>query len=210
MGSFYPGHPPKVRARCPAPCWGAWRWAPARPGGPGPGSRGERPVAAALGGLTSREATDPRIVGARLPPTRAVLGPAALFYPPAGFAAGDVQGVEQVPFGEARELFPAVAADDLDESGLPEVTGPLFASGAAGGGLAAVCGYRRWPNQVAHLSVLAHPGHRQEGHARRAAWARSSASSPRDRPVRRSVDDEVDDEVESGLVAVVRVDLEDR
>jgi hypothetical protein len=130
-----------------------------------------RPVAAALGGLTSREATDPDVVGARLPPTRAVLGPAALFYPPAGFAAADVPGVEQVPTGDARELFRVVAADELDESGLLEVTGPLFASRAAGGGLAAVCGYRRWPNQVAHLSVLAHPGHRREGHARRAAAA---------------------------------------
>ena len=44
-----------------------------------------------------------------------------------------------------------------------------------------MCGYRRWPNDVAHLSVLAHPGHRREGHARRAAAA----------AIRRAIDDQL-------------------
>jgi GNAT superfamily N-acetyltransferase len=128
-------------------------------------------VAAALGALTSQEATMPDVVRPHLPPTRAVLGPASLFYPPAGFAIGEVPGVEEVSGEDLHELFHAVAPDELDESGLAEITGSLVASRAANGDLAAVCGYRRWPNEVAHLSVLAHPGHRGEGHGRRAAAA---------------------------------------
>ena len=131
----------------------------------------EWPVATVLGGLTSQEATTPEIVRPRLPPTRAVLGPAMLFYPPDGFSIGEVPGVEEVASDDVQGLFRAVSPDDLDESGLLEIKGPVFASRAANGDLAAVCGYRRWPNEVAHLSVLAHPSHRREGHGRRAAAA---------------------------------------
>lgn len=38
-------------------------------------------------------------------------------------------------------------------------------------GEVAACGYRRWRNNVAHLSVLTDSAHRQRGHARRAAAA---------------------------------------
>lgn len=132
----------------------------------------ERPVAAVLSGLTSQEATTPEIVRPRLPPTRGVLGPAVLFYPPDGFSlAAEVPGVEDVSSDDVHELFRAVSPSELDESGLLEITGRVFASRAANLDLAAVCGYRRWPNDVAHLSVLAHPRHRREGHGRRAAAA---------------------------------------
>ena len=131
----------------------------------------QRPVAAALRELTARTVTNPDVVRSRLPPTTAVVGPAALFYPPAGFATGEVPGVVEVTPSEIEELLAAVPADEADESGLAEVTGRLSASRTAGGDVAAACGWRRWPNGVAHLSVLAHPDHRRRGHARRAAAA---------------------------------------
>jgi len=131
----------------------------------------ERPVAAVLSGLTSQEATTPEIVRPRLPPTRDVLGPALLFYPPDGFSLAQVSDVEEVSSNDVHDLFQAVSPDELDESGLLEIRGRVFASRAANGDLAAVCGYRQWPNEVAHLSVLAHPRHRRGGHGRRAAAA---------------------------------------
>lgn len=128
-------------------------------------------MAAVLSGLTSQEATSPEIVRPRLPPTRGALGPAWLFYPPDGFSLSEVPDVEEVSSDDVHELFQAVSPKELDESGLLEITGRVFASRAANRDLAAVCGYRRWPNEVAHLSVLAHPRHRREGHGRRATAA---------------------------------------
>ena len=128
-------------------------------------------MAAALRVLTAGEATTPDVVRSRLPPTTAVLGPAALFYPPAGFGPGAVPGVVDVAPAEIGELLAAVPPDEADESGLAEVAGRLSASRTAGGDLAAACGWRPWPNGVAHLSVLTHPDHRRRGHARRAATA---------------------------------------
>jgi GNAT acetyltransferase len=128
-----------------------------------------RPVAAGLADLTPREATSPDIVRARLPVSRAVLGPAALFYPPAGFKAHWRSGVEEACRGDVEDLITSASPDELDESGVHEITGPLFISRASTGDVAAACGYRCWPNHVAHLSVLTHSTHRREGHARRAA-----------------------------------------
>jgi GNAT superfamily N-acetyltransferase len=127
------------------------------------------PVVAALAGLDPAQATTPGVVRPRMPPTRAVLGPAALFYPPAGFQQSVATGVEVVAATDVRGLLGVVAADELAESGLAEVTGPVVVARGAGGGIAAACGYRVWPNGVAHLSVLADPRHRRRGHARRAA-----------------------------------------
>jgi GNAT superfamily N-acetyltransferase len=129
------------------------------------------PVAAALAGLDPREAITPGIVRPRLPPTPAVLGPAALFYPPAGFGPGEATRIEVIAAADISSLFPVVPPDDLEESGLAEVTAPVVVVRAAGGEIAAACGFRVWPNGVAHLSVLADPRHRRQGYARRAATA---------------------------------------
>lgn len=129
-------------------------------------------VAAALGDLTSDEAATPAIVRPRLPPTRAVRGPASLFYPPDAFSIDEVPVVEEVSAIDVQMLARAVSREELHESGVLDTAGgPIFGSRAPTGALAAVCGYRRWPNDVAHLSVLAHPGHRRDGHGRRAALA---------------------------------------
>jgi hypothetical protein len=82
---------------------------------------------------------------------------------------------------EVRSLFQAAPPDELDESGLLTVTSPIFGSRSPTGALAAACGYRRWPNEVAHLCVLTHPAHRREGHGRRAAIG----------AIRRAIDDQL-------------------
>jgi len=111
------------------------------------------------------------IVQPRLPATRSVLRPAPLFYPPRDYVPDEIAGVEHVSGDELQALLQMVNPDELDESGTLNVTGPFFGSRTAGGDVAAVCGYLRWPNAVAHLSVLTEPAHRREGHGRRAAVA---------------------------------------
>jgi len=125
-------------------------------------------VAEALTGLTADEATTPDVVAHRLPPARATLGPAALFYPPAGFTSARSEIVE-ASRQEVAELCAAVDPSDLEESGLAHIESPAFVSRAPDRAVAAACGYRTWPNGVAHLSALTHPDHRREGHGRRAA-----------------------------------------
>ena len=131
----------------------------------------ERPVAEALAGLTGTDATNPDVVVPRLPPTRAMIGPAALFYPPHGFSVPELAGVDEVTRSEVEAWLEAASQDDLEESGVDELSGTVFGSRTASGELGAVCGYRHWPNDVAHLSVLASPRHRRQGHGQRAALA---------------------------------------
>ena len=125
-------------------------------------------LTAALTGLTADEATNPEAVLPRMPPVRNILGPAQLYYPGPGFT------VSSEPADEASEhelvaLAEAVAEDELDESGVHHVESPVFVSRSSTGTVAAAAGYRRWSNEVAHLSVLAHPDHRGRGHGGRAA-----------------------------------------
>jgi GNAT acetyltransferase-like protein len=129
------------------------------------------PVVAALEGLTAEDATDPHIVVPRLPHIRAVLGPAALFYPTSGFRLGASAAVDQVALSALEALLEAASPDEVDESGLRDITSPVFATRAPDGRVTAACGYRRWPNHVAHLSVLTHPSDRQQGHGRMVATA---------------------------------------
>lgn len=129
------------------------------------------PVEEALAGLTAEDAVCAEVIEPRLPATRSVLGPAPLFYPPREYVLGELAGVEHVSHDELEALFQFVTPDELDESGMLEVTSLAFGSRTAEGDMAAVCGYRRWSNDVAHLSVLTQPAHRREGHGRRAALA---------------------------------------
>lgn len=129
------------------------------------------PVNAALVDLSSRQATMSDVVVPRLPPTRAALGPASLFYPPNEFSVGGFGAVEEVSAADVESLLEAACPEELNESGVRELASPLFGSRSATGALAAVSGYRRWPNKVAHLAVLTHPDHRRGGHGRRVAVA---------------------------------------
>jgi hypothetical protein len=129
------------------------------------------PVEAALIALSPDDAVHVEVVQSRLPATRTVLGPVPLFYLPQGYTAGENAHAEQVSKGELEGFATTAASDELDESGILNVTSPVFASRTDAGELAAVCGYRRWPNDVAHLSALTAPSHRQQGHGRSAALA---------------------------------------
>ncbi|MDQ6910294.1 MAG: hypothetical protein M3Z84_05855 [Actinomycetota bacterium] len=64
-----------------------------------------------------------------------------------------------------------VSAAELDESGLAEITGPAFVIRLNNGVLAAACGFRLWPDGVAHFCVLTYPAHRRVGHATAVAAA---------------------------------------
>ncbi len=126
------------------------------------------PVFEALTGLNPDEATTSEVVARRLPPARATLGPAALFYPPPGFTPAGEEQVTAAAGAEIAELCAAVEADELDESGLSHIESPVFVSRAVDGAVTAACGYRTWSNGVAHLSALTHPDHRRQGHGHRA------------------------------------------
>jgi RimJ/RimL family protein N-acetyltransferase len=126
------------------------------------------PVIVGLTGVTAHEATTPEIIVERLPIARAMLGPAALYYPPPGFTL-ESQVAEEASRQELSVLCAAVDAEEFDESGLAHIESPAFASRSSEGALAAACGYRRWANGVAHLAALTHPANRRQGHGRRAA-----------------------------------------
>lgn len=123
----------------------------------------------ALAGLSPEDAVCVEVVQPRLPATRSVLGPVALFYPPPDYTVAESASAEQVSKGELESFARTARPDELEESGLLDVTSPVFASRTPEGELMAVCGYRRWPNDVAHLSALTVQAHRRKGHGRRAA-----------------------------------------
>lgn len=123
-------------------------------------------LAEALGGLSAEEAVQLEVIEPRLPATRSVVGPAHLFYPPFEHVGINAAPVGELSRDDLNEVVGAVTPDELDESGLLEVSGPLFGSWTPAGDLAAVSGYSRWPNGVAHLSVLTGRAHRRQGHAR--------------------------------------------
>jgi hypothetical protein len=100
----------------------------------------------------------------RLPSISEVLGPAALFYPTDDIPALSVDEVEETTLDQLDALLGAVNAHELDESGITKVTETLFVTRSTVGAPIAACGYRIWPNGVAHLSVLTHPKHRRVGH----------------------------------------------
>lgn len=147
----------------------------------------------ALTGLATGARTDPAAVGA-LVGVADVLGPARLAYldaaslttvelrttPGAATPAtarpdlADVVGLDaQGP--AVRALLDHVDADDADESGLAELTSPAFTLRRAGDVVAAA-GYRTWPGDVAHLSVLTAPEVRGQGLGRLVARAATTAA----------------------------------
>ena len=63
----------------------------------------QEPVIAGLTGLTAHEATTPEVIVQRLPIARAMLGPAALYYPPPGFTVAS-QAAEEASVQELSVL----------------------------------------------------------------------------------------------------------
>ncbi len=124
-------------------------------------------VSKALSGLEADVATDPDTVTHRVSGITDLLGPASLFYALTGVEADE--GLKRVDLGEVLSLLQSVGREELDESGLPQVTSPLYVENDAHGAPVAACGYRHWPQRIAHLCVLVHPDARGRGLARRVA-----------------------------------------
>lgn len=123
-----------------------------------------RVVGAALAGLSPAQATTPEVVLARLPPVSDVMGPAALFYPSGPMIEVAEDSVEEATSDELAPLLASVPPEERDESGVAEITSSAFVVRTGDGQVVAACGYRHWPRDVAHISVLTHPNFRRNGH----------------------------------------------
>lgn len=144
-----------------------------------------RQLDCALRALAPDEVTDVSALGALLPIAE-VLGPACLSY----LAQEDLpmrhgdQAVERLPSGhrDLARLRGAASQDEVDESGLAEITSDAFVVRQASEVISAA-GFRRWPCDVAHMSLLtAAPARvkdwRSDGQRRRGGGARSRPAAP--------------------------------
>jgi RimJ/RimL family protein N-acetyltransferase len=132
-----------------------------------------RVVEQALSGLPASWLADTEVLGSRLPVAE-ILGPAALAYldsaefrRPPGDAVTTPLGLDHPGF---RQFLLAADTDDVEESGIEEITTPAFAV-REHGQVVAAAGYRDWPCGTAHLSVLTASAARGRGLARAAASA---------------------------------------
>jgi RimJ/RimL family protein N-acetyltransferase len=126
----------------------------------------------ALRGLPAASLSDAGVLSSRLPVAE-ILGPAALAYlDPAEFRPQP--GAVTTPLGldhpGFRQFLLAADTDDVEESGIQEITTPAFAV-RENGQVVAAAGYRDWPCSTAHLSVLTASEARGRGLARAAASA---------------------------------------
>ncbi|MCZ7438120.1 GNAT family N-acetyltransferase [Micromonospora sp. WMMC241] len=129
-------------------------------------------VRAVLRRLPVAELTDAGRLRALLP-VADVLGPASLAYLDRSHfrpAASDDVPVAPGEPADLAALLASVPADDADECGLTDITSRAFVA-RRGGDVLAAAGYRHWPGQVAHLSVLTGADHRGRGLARAVASA---------------------------------------
>jgi RimJ/RimL family protein N-acetyltransferase len=103
-----------------------------------------------------------------------MLGPARLAYlDPAEFRPyhGPVAVEQLLPHDDdLRQLVASSSTDDVEESGITQITSPAFAV-REHGAIISVARYRDRPGQVAHLSVLTIAAARGRGLARTVASA---------------------------------------
>jgi GNAT superfamily N-acetyltransferase len=109
--------------------------------------------------------TDARGVHDIFGPIHEVLGPAILFY---GHAMPDEvrhEVVGPVPLADVRvqSVLACVSADEADESGVRDTTSGVWLALDDQGRPAALSGWREWPQQVAHMSILTASTHRTMG-----------------------------------------------
>ncbi|MFI5721898.1 GNAT family N-acetyltransferase [Streptomyces cyaneofuscatus] len=127
-------------------------------------------VRTALSGLPADRLTDPATATALLPVSD-TLGPAVLAY-----LAPDALRPPGPTGTPAERLTPGDAAlralseeADAGESGLEEITSPVFVVRDGGARVLAAAGYAHWPRDTAHLCVLTAPDARGRGLARQVA-----------------------------------------
>jgi RimJ/RimL family protein N-acetyltransferase len=132
-----------------------------------------RVVEQALSGLPVASLTDTAVLRRRLRIAE-ILGPAVLAYlEPADFRPqlGDaITGQVDLDDVGLRQFLAAADTDDVEESGMREITSQVFAV-REHGQVVAAAGYRDWPCGTAHLSVLTAAAARGRGLARAAASA---------------------------------------
>lgn len=122
-----------------------------------------------LATLSPAEVVDPTVV-ARHVSVNDMLGPATLSYLLGSPRAVERTGVQVLHPADLDALLDDVSEADIRESGIRQVTSPLFASCVADEPIA-VAGWEAWPQAIAHLCVLTISSGRQQGHGRRAAAA---------------------------------------
>ena len=146
-----------------------------------PSARTAELMRGGLAGLPVADWTSPEALRSRLP-IEDVLGPATLAYcsrlaPPADLTSpsadlappsADLAPPSAVERGAIADLVASVSENDAGEAGLDEITSAAFVIRSEGRVVAAA-GYRRWPGDVAHLSVLTAPSHRGRGLAKKVA-----------------------------------------
>jgi GNAT superfamily N-acetyltransferase len=130
-------------------------------------------VQQALETLPAASLTDPTVLSTRLQ-VLDMLGPACLAYlDPAEFRPhrGQVAVEQLLPHDDdLRQLVGSASTDDVEESGITRITSPAFAV-REHGAIISAAGYRDWPGQVAHRSVLTIATARGRGLARTVASA---------------------------------------
>ncbi len=119
----------------------------------------------AEGATSMGSMTDARGVHHVFGPIQEVLGPAILFY---GHATPDEvshEVVGPVPLADERvqSVLASVSADEADESGVRDTTSGVWLALDDQGRPAALSGWREWPHQVAHISIVAASTHRAMG-----------------------------------------------
>ncbi|WP_408993107.1 GNAT family N-acetyltransferase [Streptomyces sp. 1268] len=139
-----------------------------------PTDRAANSVRSALTGLTAAALTDPATV-ARLLPVADTLGPAVLAYlapdalRPVGRTAAPATCLSP-EHALLRALLAEAGPSDAGESGLADVTSPVFVV-RDGTEVVAAAGYEHWTRGTAHLCVLTAPAARGRGLARQVAHA---------------------------------------
>ncbi|MFJ9638047.1 GNAT family N-acetyltransferase [Streptomyces sp. NPDC101178] len=138
-----------------------------------PTDRAADSVRTALNGLPATRLTDPAALTALLPVSD-TLGPAVLAYltPDALRPPGPTDTpTERLTPGDTalRALSEEAGEADAGESGLEEITSPVFAVRDEGARVLAAAGYAHWPRDTAHLCVLTAPDARGRGLARQVA-----------------------------------------
>ena len=127
-------------------------------------------VTAVFVGLATVDATNPDVVMSHLPGVSNVLGPAILYYAQSAVIPPSIDTVV-ASLADLDGLLGSVSAADLEESGLCEVSSPVFVATNEHGVPAAACGYQRWPESLAHLCVLTDRKYRRQG------WGRAVAAA---------------------------------
>jgi hypothetical protein len=132
-----------------------------------------RLIEQALGDVPAASLTDAYLLRNRLPVAE-ILGPSSLAYldpaefrPQPGMAAITPLDLDDPVF---MQFVLAADPEEVEESGLREITTPAFAV-REHGQVVAAAGYRDWPRGTAHLSALTVAAARGRGLARAAASA---------------------------------------